>query len=124
MMDYEESDIEYEISMAATLCVQAISAGLSAGFAANMPIGESGEGAFLPPQAGSAAAERVLSALARLRLRRTLTFPAFLDSLGTCTGMDMIVLSCYDHADIQAAISRLRRNGNQVQLVVTKGGAA
>ena len=38
--------------------------------------------------------------------------------------MDMIVLSCYDHADIQAAISRLRRNGNQVQLVVTKGGAA
>ncbi|MBP3655894.1 MAG: DUF58 domain-containing protein [Clostridia bacterium] len=124
VMDYEEAEIEYVISMAATLCVQALRAGLSAGFAANMPLTGAETCTVVEPAAGSAAQEAVLSAFARLRLRRVLTFPTFLDSLEGYSGLDMILLSRYDDEKIQASMERLRRAGNQVSLHVVKGGDA
>jgi len=81
LMDYEQEEIEHEISMAATLCMQALDRGLCAGFAANMPIGESAQSAFVAPQGGAPAREALLGAMARLRLVRTLRFPTFLSQL-------------------------------------------
>ena len=124
LMDYEEGEIERLISIAATLCVRALGAGLSAGFAANMPLGEEETCAFVAPAAGPAAREAVLSGMARLRLRRVLTFPTFLNTLTRCSGLDMLLISLYDDEDIEAAMARLRRAGNQVQLCVVKGGSA
>ena len=122
LMDYEQEEIEYEISMAATLCMQALDQGLCAGFAANMPIGESNQSAFVPPQGGEPAREALLAAMAQLRLVRTLSFPTFLSRLGEHRDLDMILLSCYDSEEIQSAISLLRRCGNRVSLHLVKGG--
>ena len=122
LMDNEQEEIEYEISMAATLCMQALDQGLCAGFAANMPIGESSQSAFVPPQGGAPAREALLAAMAQLRLVRTLSFPTFLAHLSEHRDLDMILLSCYDSEEIQSAISTLRRCGNRVALHLVKGG--
>jgi len=117
-----EDGIERLISMAATLCMRALSSGHSAGFAANMPLGE--DAAFLEPDCDAAARERLLCAFARLRLRRTLRFATFLESLESCRDLDMIILSRYDSPEIQTALDALRRNGNQAVLMLMEGGAA
>ncbi|MBQ4265454.1 MAG: DUF58 domain-containing protein [Clostridia bacterium] len=123
LMDYEQDEIEYEISMAATLCMQALDQGLCAGFAANMPIGESTQSAFVAPQGGACAREALLCALAQLRLVRTLSFPTFLTRLSKHRDLDMIILSCYDSEDIQNALAELRKNGNQARLYLVKEGS-
>lgn len=120
----EQDVMEYVLSIAATLCMRALKSGMSAGFCANMPIGEENESAFLPPEGDGASGERLLSAFARLRLVRTVRFCTFLETLGDCRSMDMIVLSCYDSGEIQSAMRQLRRNGNQVYLHLVKGGRA
>lgn len=118
IMDYEEGDLEYLISVAATLCVRALRSGLPAGFAANMPLDKGEDSVILLPSGGSAREEELLTAFARLTIRRTLRFPTFLESLTSCTGMDMLVISCYDSEEIQSAMGKLRRAGNNVQLHV------
>ncbi len=124
LMDYEQDAVEHEISMAATLCMRALSMGLSAGFAANMPVSEENASAFLPPESGAAAQERLLAALARLKLKRTLSFATFLQTLDRCQGLDILVLSCFDSEDIQLALARLRQSGNQAALYLLQGGNA
>ena len=92
---------EYIISVAATLCMQALENGCSAGFAANMPVGKDTTPAFLPPGSGVETREKLLSAFARLKTVRALSFTTFLDTLNACTDLTMIVLSCYDSEEIQ-----------------------
>lgn len=116
IMDYEEGAIEREISMAATLCVMALRLGLPAGFAANMPMDRGAESAIFLPVAGRAREEELLTAFAHLTVRRTLRFVTFLESLTTLTGMDMLVLSCYDSEEVQLALAHLRQAGNRVTL--------
>ena len=115
-MEYEEGEIEYGISVAATMCVNALRNGLSAGFATNMPFGEEKESVVMLPAGGAAREEELLAAFARLSVVRTLAFPLFLDTLTDVTDMDVLVLSCYDSPDVQAGLDKLRRQGNQVTL--------
>jgi len=118
-------DIEQEIALAATLCIRALRAGLCAGFAANMPLHkESTESTILLPEGGAAREEEILAAFARLRVVRTLRFPTFLDTLSTCTGLDMVVLSSYDSPEIQEKLDTLRRQGNTVRLYVLESRGA
>ena len=124
LMEYEQGEIEHEISMAATLCIRALRAGLAAGFAANMPRGEEKGCTVLPPAGGAAREEELLTAFARLTILRSLSFPTFLETLTDHTGLDILVLSCYDSDEIQTALTKLRRSGNQVELYLLKGGAA
>ena len=49
----QEPVIEYGISLAATLCVQALRSGLAAGFAANMPLGDTPDSTLLLPADGA-----------------------------------------------------------------------
>ncbi len=114
LMEYEEGEIEYGISMAATLCVRALRSGLSAGFATNMPFGEEKHSVVMLPDGGPAREETLLTALARLTVVRTLAFPLFLDSLTMLTDMDVVVLSCYDSPTVQEGIAKLHQQGNRV----------
>ena len=116
LMEYEEGEIEHGISVAATMCVRALRGGLAAGFAANMPFGEENESVIMMPDGGAAREEELLTAFARLTVRRTLAFPLFLDTLTDITDMDVLVLSCYDSPSVQEGIEKLRRQGNQVTL--------
>ncbi len=116
LMEYEEGEIEQGISVAATMCVRALRGGLAAGFAANMPFGEENTSVVMLPDGGAAREEELLTAFARLSIRRTLAFPLFLETLTDITDMDVLVLSCYDSPEMQAGLDRLRRQGNQVTL--------
>lgn len=124
LMEYEQETIEREISVAATLCVRALRAGLTAGFAANMPVGASEASAVLPPSGGEAREEELLTAFARLRILRTRSFNTFLEELRALSGLDMIVLSPYDSEALQVRLEALRARGNTVRLFVVEGGAA
>lgn len=121
LMDYEEGEIEYGISVAATMCVRSLRSGLAAGFAANMPLGEEKTSTILLPKGGAAREEELLTAFARLTVVRTLSFPVFLETLTDLTDMDVVLLSCYNSEDIQAGLDRLRRQGNQVTLHILEG---
>lgn len=120
LMEYEEGEIEYGISVAATMCVRALRSGLSAGFATNMPFGEEKDSVVMMPDANPAREEELLTAFARLTVRRTLAFPLFLDTLTDITDMDVLVLSCYDAPSVQEGLEKLRRQGNQVTLHILR----
>ena len=118
LMEYEQEIIEREISLAATLCVRALRQGCTVGFAANMPMDDSREGAVLMPSGGLPREEALLTAFAKLKVLRTFRFPAFLDTLDQLTGLNIIVLSPYDSDEIRLRLNRLRRQGNTVEMVV------
>lgn len=125
LMEYEQDLIEREISMAATLCVRMLRAGLTAGFACNMPLGESEESTVVMPSGGEAREEEILGALARIRILRTRTFNTFLEELSSMlSGVDIVVLSPYDSEELQLRLEALRMRGNTVRLHVVEGGAA
>lgn len=124
LMDYEQGEIEYGISMAATLCLQVLSSGLPVGFAANMPLGREEGCTVMLPSGGAAREEELLSAFARLTIRRCLSFHTFLESLSAYSGLDILVLSCFENENIRSAMNTLRRSGNQVELYLLKGGRA
>ncbi len=124
LMDYEQTLIEREISIAATLCVHALRFGLTAGFAANMPLDEKKECTVLLPGGGAAREEELLSAFAHLRILRLLPFPAFLQSLSHLSGMDVVVITPYVDEAIEQQLDMLRRNGNMITLHVTGGDEA
>lgn len=121
-----EQDIpiaEYGISLAATLCVESLRAGLAAGFATNMPMEGSRESTLMLPADGMSREEDILANMARLKVIRTQHFPTLLDSLTAYSGLDILILSRYDSDNIQASITQLRRSGNQVELHLYEGGS-
>ena len=125
LMDYEQVTVEQEISMAATLCVQALRSGLTAGFGCNMPMGDAKECTLFLPSGGAAREEELLAAFARLKVLRLINFTTFLDGLTDLTGLDIVVLSCYDSDALEERLSALRSRGNVVMLhLLEKGGAA
>ena len=121
LMDYEQEQIEHGISILATVCMKALKMGTQAGFAANMPMEGSPDCAYVTPIGGAGAEDMLLSAMSLLQVKRAKRFPLFLESLNL-TGMDVIILSCYDSEEIQHHINMLRRAGNQVQLMLLEGG--
>ena len=123
LMDYEQAMVEREISMAATLCVHALRAGLTAGFATNMPLGESRDCTVMLPSGGTAREEELLTAFAHLRILRLVSFNAFLGSLTELSGMDIVVLSTYESEMMHEKLAQLRRQGNMVTLHVLGGDA-
>lgn len=127
LMEYEEDEIEYGISLAATLCIWALRNGLMAGFAANLPIGKDGDSTVLLPENGPAREEQMLTTFARMSILRTQSFKYFLSTLSDLTDMDIIVLSCYDSEELQLGLSKFRSQNNRVMLHVLEsqqGGAA
>lgn len=123
-MDYEQDVIEQGISLAATVLVNALEGGVEAGFAANAPVWGTETPIYLPPRRSPTQADELLDALARLRVLRVRNFPSLLDDLGKVTGMDILLLSCYNSALIEEKIALLRAMGNTVQLHLLNKEAA
>ena len=122
LMEYEQKPVEHMISVAATLCVRALRSGLPAGFGANMPIGDTKEAALSLPADNAAREEELLSAFARLKVKRACSFNTYLDSLSGLTGMDFVILSCYESEEMHRRIERLRLMGNTVRVYLQEGG--
>ena len=125
LMEYEQTLIEQEISLAATLCVQALRTGLTAGFGCNMPLTGEKSCTLTLPSGGAAREEELLASFARLKILRVLNFNAVLSTLPEMSGLDIVVLSTYTSDALEEQLSLLRSRGNVVMLhVMEKGGAA
>lgn len=124
LMPYEQAFIERAIRITAALCLRALDVGLACGFGANMPMNDGEECAYMPPVRNAERQEELLYALASLRVKRALSFPTFLDSLGAMEGMDILILSAYESELLDARIHTLRMMGNTVRLVNIGEGAA
>lgn len=121
--DYEQPFVEQEIRMAATLCIHMLRAGLSAGFAANMPQDENRRCTVLLPVAGTAHEDELLSAMARLRVMMSRKLPAFIEEdLHGLTGLDILLISPYDGQTIREQLRSLRMAGNTTRLYVMDQG--
>ncbi len=123
LMDYEQDVIENAISMAASLCVRVLRAGVAAGFAANMPMGKNDSTTLLLPERHAAREEELLSAFARLEIRRTRNFYSFLEDLSFLRGTDILLLSAYTSPGVEEKLSQLRLLGNTVTLYLMGKGA-
>ncbi len=120
-----ESDAEVAeqgIRLAASMCLYALRAGLSAGFASNMPQMGNDESMILLPAPGAVTEEALLSAFAKAEIKCAEKFPALLEKLAAYSGMDILVLSTYDSESIQRGLGKLRHSGNQVSLHLLEGG--
>ena len=115
--------VEQAIRVAASVCVQALRNGMSAGFAANMPMGESQDRTIILPADGGAQEEELLGSFARLSIRRTKRFPELLEEMCAYSDLDILVLSCYDSDTVRSSLDELRRHGNQVTFHILEGGA-
>ena len=120
LMEEEQAPIEYGISLAATLCVEALTQGKEAGFATNMPLDEEEECSVLLPGMGSA--EDLLRQMARLRVKCVRSFPTFLEEFPAVTGQDILILSCYEDEAIAVQAERLRSLGNSVTVLRMQEG--
>lgn len=116
LMDYEHGPVEFAISAAATLCVQALRLGMPCGFASNMPMADDGLCTVLAPALGPNREEELLCAMARLKVKFIKSFHEFLDELMPLTGVDFLILSAYESAEIQERIAQLRQRGNTVHM--------
>lgn len=122
LSDEDAELLEPGISLAATACVQALREGLSVGFAANMPLGQETSGTVLLPSDQNGWEEVLLTAFARLTVRRTQHFPAFLKSLPLWEDTDLLVLSLYDSDGIRDALETLRQRGHRIRFHLMEGG--
>ncbi len=118
LMEYEQEQIEYAISLAASMCTEALRHGMEAGFAASMPLDESNECVCMAPNRCAGWEDALLSAFAALRIRMLRTFPTFMEQLPRLTATDIVILSCYDSPEIQLGIRQLRLLGNSVTLKI------
>lgn len=123
LMEYEHGPVEYAISMAATLCTQALQQGLPCGFAANMPLSADDPACVvLPPEAGAAREEELLACMARLRVKFVKSFHEFLDELMGLNGVDFLILSAYVSDEMEERMDMLRQRGNTVHLHLLEKG--
>lgn len=110
--------IEEEISLAASLCVYALSHGISAGFASNMPVDKENECTWIAPVLGTGAEDSMMKMFASLRIRKLISFSTFLSEMPADSGMDVLIISCYDSENIQENMAKIRLMGNSVTLLV------
>lgn len=115
--------VEQAIRVAASVCVDALRSGMSAGFGSNMPLGKSDETTLILPADGAAQEEELLAAFARLSIRRTKRFPELLEEIRKYQDLDILVISRYGSDTINQSLDMLRRNGNQVTFYEMDGGA-
>jgi uncharacterized protein (DUF58 family) len=111
--------IEKGISIAATIAQQAISQGVSVGLRSNGSISEHEENPiFVPAGSGFEHFESILQTLARMAIKRTVTFYTLLedDIQNRTTNSDMLLISSYTNQKLEAQTEALTQSGNAVQL--------
>lgn len=107
--------MEQAIRTAASIVHFALEDGFDVGFGSNADlIGFEGRPVFMAPSSGPQQRERIMEALARLRVKRALNFHAYLEQLPPVSDMDIVILSAYRSELIDAQLERLRSNANTV----------
>ena len=117
---HDVETIEQGIRIAATLCLRALKSGMDAGFASNACLmGKEGSGEFVyvPSAGGNEQGDKLLDTMAHMLLHREYNFPTFLEELSHLEGEDILIITCYENEDMQAAIQKIRQNGNTVALL-------
>lgn len=121
IQEKEAQPVEEEIRLAASLCVHILRAGLSVGFAANMPI-DSGERSVVElPGEGTVQEGILLDSFARLHIHCSQKFLTLLDDLCVYTGLDILILSLYDSEGIRECMEKLEIAGNRVSFYKVEG---
>ena len=123
IQEKDAGPVEAGIRLAASLCVHTLRAGLSAGFAANMPQEMNTKSTIVMPADGTVQEEELLTAFARLRVHCAEKFLSILDSLTGNSGLDILVISAYDSQDIRTRMEKLKQAGNQVSFYLLEGGS-
>jgi hypothetical protein len=117
----DEAITEYGISLAATICVQAIRGGMPVGFMSNMPQGNERKGVtLLMPDDQPGQEEAILSACAGLNTICGVNILTMLRDMDQYSGLDILILSRYDAEGLQEEMEKLRQGGNQVYLHVVE----
>ena len=116
LMDYEQSEIEQAVSLAATVCVYALRHGCSAGFGTNLKLHESEETPLVLPLSGQAQVECLLDTFAMLRIAFTLRFETYLKTLSLRPGTDILILTYYTTDEMNTVVQSLKRQGYRVQV--------
>ena len=125
LSDAELDAIERGVSLAATLCLQALRHGAEAGFAANTDTrAEENICVCLAPRRASAQSEALLMLFSKLTLRRALNFNTMLERLAPPPDADILILSLYESAAIHRAMAELRSRGHHVALQLLAEGEA
>lgn len=124
LMDYEQAVIENAISIAASICLRVLQAGVAAGFAANMPItDEKDSTTILLPERNAGRDEELLSAFAQMKVLRSRNFLSFLEDLSFLRKTDILLLSPYTSPAVEEKLNQLRALGNTVTVhIMEKGG--
>ncbi len=125
LMDYEQDAIEYLLSLAATLCIQAMQQGMKAGFSGNITFadGPEDECAYVSPDASEGNDEFLLARFAAVKIHRVLSFPSFLSWVPIPDNTMVVVLSAYDSESIQEKLKDLQDQGHRVTMYVSGGFA-
>lgn len=115
----DEPVTEYGISLAATVCVQALRNGMPVGFLSNMPQGENRKGmTWVPVDDQPGQEDTILRACAGLHGLCGTNILVVLKDLKEVTGLDILILSRYDDTGLREQMEHLRQLGNQVYLHV------
>lgn len=119
----QNEELEYAVSLAATLAAWAWQKGMAVGFLTNA---EGCEG-FLPPMRCAGQLDRILRALAQLRSRERCSFSAALQEVleKGVVRTDVLALSAWWDTGLERQARQLRRRSNALtRLDVQKGGMA
>ena len=123
--DEDEAVTEYGISLAATICVQALRNGMPVGFVSNMPQGAERKGiTSIMPDDQPGQEETILAACAGLNTLCGENFLTMMRNMKEYTGLDILILSRYDATGLRESMEELRQAGNQVYLHVMEKEAA
>ncbi len=119
----EQEPIEYGISLAASICIRAITDGAEAGFCANTDLESDSGAAFIEPRRSETQKQELLTLMSRMTLKMKLNFYAYLEKLSPPDGAtNLIILSCVDSERIQAQVGRLESLGYNVLFIMLEGG--
>ncbi|MGI6200131.1 MAG: DUF58 domain-containing protein [Christensenellales bacterium] len=108
--------MEQGIRLCATLAAQLLSQGFEVGFYTNADVVPEGDTVRVAPAGGELQRERIMRAMAHLRVRRKNSFHMQLDEdiRAGLKGLDIALVSCYMSPLLSERVGRLRAMGNTV----------
>lgn len=121
----DEEYIEGGVRICAALAAWCVRSGVDVGFLTNGESRLADIDLHIPPRCSEAQLERILEALAVLRIKMTVDLHVLLDRQleNSMTDMDILIVSAYWSEPLEERAQRLRQMGNSVTWLRIGGGA-
>lgn len=116
--DDEKLTLEYGLSLAATLCRTALTAGAEAGFAADFPQDDGTEATVLLPASYPGREEDLLAAIAHIKTEHLSSFIKWLDVFTQLKDTNIVILSAYEDDELTEKVKALAVNGNSASVLL------